>query len=89
VLNPDDNSLSPPLSNKSKEMLSDKVTDEGDDTEHSSESASCQTAPYENDHEEKPLPVMSKKIKYSIDTYAVQCGKCWKWRLIPTKIKYD
>uniref|UniRef100_A0ACD5Y869 Uncharacterized protein n=1 Tax=Avena sativa TaxID=4498 RepID=A0ACD5Y869_AVESA len=70
-------------------MLSDKVTDEGDDTGHSSESASCQTVPYENHHEEKPLPVTSKKLKYSIDTYAVQCGKCWKWRLIPTKIKYD
>ncbi|XP_047044654.1 uncharacterized protein LOC124649014 [Lolium rigidum] len=83
VLNPDENSLSLPPSNKSKEMLYDKVVDQGDDT------ASSQIVPYENAHEEKPLPVPSKKIKPSIDTYAVQCGNCWKWRLIPTKKKYD
>ncbi|KAM0834805.1 hypothetical protein ACQ4PT_063326 [Festuca glaucescens] len=89
VLNPDENSLSLPLSNKSKEILSDKVADQGNDTKHSSENASCQIVPYENGHEENPLPVPPKKIKYSVDTYAVQCGKCWKWRRVPTKIKYD
>ncbi|KAM0908071.1 hypothetical protein ACQ4PT_015703 [Festuca glaucescens] len=89
VLNPDENSLSLPPSNKSKEMLSDKVADQGDDTTRSSKSTSYQIVPYENGHEENSLTVPAKKIKYSIDTYAVQCGKCWKWRLIPTKIKYD
>jgi hypothetical protein len=89
VLNPDENSLSLPPSNKSNEMLSDKVVDQGDATTHSSKSTSFQIVPYDSGHEENALPIPPKKIKYSIDTYAVQCGKCLKWRLIPTKIKYD
>ena len=70
-------------------MLSDKVMYQQDDTEHSSESASSDIVPYENGHGENPLPVPPKGIKHSIDTYAVQCGKCWKWRLVPTKMKYE
>jgi hypothetical protein len=89
VLNPDENSLSIPSSNKSNGMLSNKVGDQGDYTKHSSKSVSWQIVPYEDGHEENPLPVPPKKIKYSIGTYAVQCGKCLKWRLVPDKIHYD
>uniref|UniRef100_A0ACD5ZT23 Uncharacterized protein n=1 Tax=Avena sativa TaxID=4498 RepID=A0ACD5ZT23_AVESA len=74
-----------PPSNKSNEMLSEKVVDQRDDTKHSSKSAS----PYENDHGKKTLPAPSKRIRYSINTYAVQCGKCRKWRLVPTKMEYE
>ncbi|CAM0912030.1 unnamed protein product [Alopecurus aequalis] len=89
VLNRDDSSLSRPPSNKSKEMLSDNVEDQRDGTEQSSKSASCQIVPYENGYGKKTLPVPPKRIKHSIDTYAVQCGKCWKWRLVPTKMEYE
>jgi hypothetical protein len=86
VLNPDENSLS---SNKSEEMLYDKVADQPDDTEHSSKGASSQIVCYDNGQGENPLPVPLKKIKHTINTYAVQCGKCRKWRLIPSKMIYD
>ncbi|CAM0912031.1 unnamed protein product [Alopecurus aequalis] len=89
VLNPDENSLSRPPSNKSKEILSDKVVDQRGDTKHSTNSASSQIVLLENGHGENPLPVPPKKIKYTIDKYAVQCGECLKWRLIPNKTKYD
>lgn len=89
VLNPDENSLSSPSSNKSNEMLSDKVVDQRNDTEDSCKSASSQSVPYENGHGENQLPVPSKRIKYKINTYAIQCGKCRKWRLVPTKMTYE
>ena len=70
-------------------MLPDKVADQWEDTKHSAKSASNQIVLFENGHGENPLLVPPKKIKSTIDTYAVQCGKCLKWRLIPTKTKYD
>ncbi|XP_072958684.1 methyl-CpG-binding domain-containing protein 4-like [Typha angustifolia] len=30
-----------------------------------------------------------KRTKDSIGAYAVQCGKCFKWRLIPTKEEFE
>ncbi|XP_044428408.1 uncharacterized protein [Triticum aestivum] len=56
---------------------------------HFSGSASYQVVPYKNVHGENNLPVLSKKIKFIISTYSVQCSICQKWRVVPSKLKYE
>uniref|UniRef100_A0A5B7BUB7 Putative methyl-CpG-binding domain-containing protein 1-like n=1 Tax=Davidia involucrata TaxID=16924 RepID=A0A5B7BUB7_DAVIN len=34
-------------------------------------------------------PMKSRAGHTSIDVYAVQCGKCFKWRVIPTQEEYE
>ena len=88
VPNPDESSLS---HIKSQDMLADKVVDQWDDsdTENSSGSASYQVVPYKNVEGENNLPVLSKKRKFIISTYSVQCSTCKKWRVVPSKLKYE
>ncbi|EMS50154.1 Methyl-CpG-binding domain-containing protein 2 [Triticum urartu] len=88
VPNPDESSLS---HIKSQDMLADKVVDQWDDsdTENSSGSASYQIVPYKNVQGENNLPVLSKKRKFIISTYSVQCSTCQKWRVLPSKLKYE
>ncbi|XP_044431950.1 methyl-CpG-binding domain-containing protein 1-like [Triticum aestivum] len=88
VPNPDESSLS---HIKSQDMLADKVVDQWDDsdTENSSGSASYQVVPYKNVQGENNLPVLSKKRKFIISTYSVQCSTCKKWRVVPSKLKYE
>ncbi|XBH99500.1 hypothetical protein VPH35_128809 [Triticum aestivum] len=88
VPNPDESSLS---HIKSQDMLADKVVDQWDDsdTENSSGSASYQVVPYKNAQGENTLPVLSKKRKFIISTYSVQCSTCQKWRVVPSKLKYE
>lgn len=80
ALNPDENSSSHPPPEKSQEQVGQEMIPE---------SASEQTVVYENGQGEKDLPVQTQKKKLIIDTYCVQCNKCKKWRIIPTKQKYE
>ncbi|KQJ98806.1 methyl-CpG-binding domain-containing protein 2 isoform X2 [Brachypodium distachyon] len=75
VLNPDENSLSHPPPKKSQEIIP--------------ESAPELIVVYENGQGEKDLPVPTQKRRLIIDTYSAQCNKCQKWRIIPTKRKYE
>ncbi|XBI09452.1 hypothetical protein VPH35_137003 [Triticum aestivum] len=88
VPNPDESSLS---HIKSQDMLAEKVVDQWDDsdTKNSSGSASYQVVPYKNAQGENTLPVLSKKRKFIISTYSVQCSTCQKWRVVPSKLKYE
>ncbi|KAI4974945.1 hypothetical protein ZWY2020_048552 [Hordeum vulgare] len=91
VPNPDENSLSHPQPKESQYMLADKVVDQWDDsdTENSSGSASYQVVSYKNAQGENTFLVPPKKRKFTIDTYAVECSTCQKWRIIPSKLKYE
>ncbi|XP_044957426.1 uncharacterized protein LOC123408372 [Hordeum vulgare subsp. vulgare] len=91
VPNPDENSLSHPPRKESQYMLADKVVDQWDDsdTENSSGSASYQIVYYKNAQGENTFLVPPKKRKFTIDTYAVECSTCQKWRIIPSKLKYE
>lgn len=33
--------------------------------------------------------ISTKRVWESVQLYSVKCGKCYKWRLIPTKEKYE
>lgn len=98
--NPNENSVSPPPSKKSRKMLSDKDGDRCDDDEHSSESASHQIVLYKNDNSDRgqdeqgenhfsPASSNPSKGGLTIGVFTVQCANCFKWRLIPTQEKYE
>ncbi|KAI4974942.1 hypothetical protein ZWY2020_048549 [Hordeum vulgare] len=87
----DENSLSHPPRKESQYMLADKVVDQWDnsDTENSSGSASYEVVPYKSAQGENIFLVPPKKRKFTIDTYFVECSTCQKWRIIPSKLKYE
>ncbi|XP_044957425.1 methyl-CpG-binding domain-containing protein 2-like [Hordeum vulgare subsp. vulgare] len=87
----DENSLSHPPRKESQHMLADKVVDQWDnsDTENSSGSASYEVVPYKSAQGENIFLVPPKKRKFTIDTYFVECSTCQKWRIIPSKLKYE
>lgn len=81
-------------------MLPDKDGDRCDDDEHSSESASHQIVLSKNDSSDRGqdeqgenhfslAPSNPSKGGLTIGAFTVQCGKCFKWRLIPTQEKYE
>uniref|UniRef100_A0A0E0B4S7 MBD domain-containing protein n=1 Tax=Oryza glumipatula TaxID=40148 RepID=A0A0E0B4S7_9ORYZ len=97
------NSKTPQPSKKSRIMLSDTDGHQLDNDEFSSESASNQmvlfnpetVAKGQDELGENHSPSLQKSANYpnrgmpSIGAFTVQCAKCFKWRLIPTKEKYE
>ncbi|XP_062198448.1 methyl-CpG-binding domain-containing protein 2-like [Phragmites australis] len=96
-----ENSKSPQSSKKSRIVPSD-VNGSRDTDDFSSESASNQMVvfnPEVVDKEQDELgenrslslqkSVITRGISPSIGAFTVQCAKCFKWRLIPTKEKYE
>uniref|UniRef100_A0A453RKJ4 CW-type domain-containing protein n=1 Tax=Aegilops tauschii subsp. strangulata TaxID=200361 RepID=A0A453RKJ4_AEGTS len=39
--------------------------------------------------EKTPYLCCLKKRKFIISTYSVQCSTCQKWRVVPSKLKYE
>uniref|UniRef100_A0A0E0M2W2 MBD domain-containing protein n=1 Tax=Oryza punctata TaxID=4537 RepID=A0A0E0M2W2_ORYPU len=97
------NSKTPQPSKKSRIMLSDTDGHQLDNDEFSSESASNQmvlfnhetVAKGQDELGENHSPSLQKSANNpnrgmpSIGAFTVQCAKCFKWRLIPTKEKYE
>uniref|UniRef100_A0A0E0E8F2 MBD domain-containing protein n=1 Tax=Oryza meridionalis TaxID=40149 RepID=A0A0E0E8F2_9ORYZ len=103
VQKPMGNSKTPQPSKKSRIMLSDTDGHQLDNDEFSSESASNQmvlfnpetVAKGQDELGENHSPSLQKSANNpnrgmpSIGAFTVQCAKCFKWRLIPTKEKYE
>lgn len=99
LTSPTENSIAPP-SEKRQKILSDKDGDQCADDGHSFECA-FQVAPYKDgksyrgqDEQGENLlslvpPKPPKRESICIGAYAAQCAKCCKWRLVPTKEKYE
>ncbi|CAL5073569.1 unnamed protein product [Urochloa decumbens] len=95
-----ESSKSPQSSKKSRVVVpSDINGPRFDNDDFSSESASNQMVIFNHeagDKEQDELgenrsqkSVISRGISPSIGAFTVQCAKCFKWRLIPTKQKYE
>ncbi|XP_062194065.1 methyl-CpG-binding domain-containing protein 2-like [Phragmites australis] len=97
-----ESSKSPQSSKKSQIVPSDTNGPRFDNDGFLSESASNQMVVFNHeavDKEQDELgenrslslqkPVITRGISPSIGAFTVQCAKCFKWRLIPTKEKYE
>ncbi|KAL6846840.1 hypothetical protein ACP4OV_024288 [Aristida adscensionis] len=97
-----ENSKSPQSAKKSQIMPSDNSGPRVDNDEFSSECASNQMVlfnsetvdkdqdePGENRSRSLQKSGLANRISPSIGAFTVQCANCFKWRLIPTKQKYE
>lgn len=97
LLSPTEDSICPPLEKRQKK-LSDK---DGEKFDAHSPARASQTALYIHDKGDGAEDEHGKKLVYSIgpkrprhipipiEAYTAQCDTCKKWRLVPTKKKYE
>uniref|UniRef100_A0A0A9D2Q2 MBD901 n=1 Tax=Arundo donax TaxID=35708 RepID=A0A0A9D2Q2_ARUDO len=97
-----ESSKSPQSAKKTRIVPSDTNGPRFDNDDLSSESASNQMVVFnakavdreqdelgENRSQSLHKSVVTRGISPSIGAFTVQCAKCFKWRLIPTKEKYE
>ncbi|KAL6858962.1 hypothetical protein ACP4OV_017964 [Aristida adscensionis] len=87
------NSMSIP-SEKKQELISGNYAEQGDSPE-----CETQMVTYNGDNsgigqdlggnQFSIVPTKPRKRAIPIDIYAAQCAKCFKWRIVPTKEKYE
>ncbi|KAL6661809.1 hypothetical protein ACP70R_001193 [Stipagrostis hirtigluma subsp. patula] len=94
-LSPTEKSISPPPEKRQK-RLSDKAGEHGQSSE-----CGTQIVPYKDDKSDREQDEQGenhfsvvpskppKRAPMPIGTYAVQCAKCSKYRIVPTKEKYE